>query len=171
MEKRLLESERLLLRPLSFYELQCINSNEVDVIEPRIELNTISDSIRTAISKKIEKMKKVSEDVHEWYTYWLIVDKVYGKGIGFIGFKGIPDDNGYTEVGYSIDFYYRGKGLMSEALSLLISWASKHPTCKGITATQVLKTNIGSNKVLNNCNFILLGSLNEYNNYIYKFSE
>ena len=37
-------------------------------------------------------MKKVNEDVHEWYTYWLIIDKDNEKGIGFIGFKGLPDD-------------------------------------------------------------------------------
>ena len=55
---------------------------------------------------------------------------------------------------------------MTEALSLLINWASKFPNCMGLTATKVLKTNNGSNKVLINCKFILESSTDQYNNYI-----
>lgn len=54
-------------------------------------------------------------------------------------------------------------------LILLINWALKHPICNGITAKKVLKTNTGSNKVLNNCSFALSDSSNEFNNYIIKF--
>lgn len=167
METGLLEGKRLFLRPLSFNELLHINSDKK--IETPIELEAVFDSVKMAIAKKIEKMKKVSEDVHNWYTYWLIIDKDNGKGIGFIGFKGTPDENGYVEVGYSISSNYRRKGLMTEALSLLINWALKYPICKGITAKKVLKTNTGSNKVLNNCNFVLSDSSSEFNNYIIKF--
>lgn len=165
VEKILLEGENLLLRPLSFTELLHINNDRK--IETSIDAEEIFDSVKIAISKKIEKMKKVSEDVHNWYTYWLIINKDNGEGIGFIGFKGIPNENGYTEVGYSISSNCRRKGFMTEALSLLMDWAFKYPFCKGITANKVLKTNTGSNKVLNNCNFILLDSSNEFNNYIF----
>lgn len=165
VEKILLEGENVLLKPLSFTELLHINNDRK--IETAIDAEAIFDSVKIAISKKIEKMKKVSEDVHNWYTYWLIINKDNGEGIGFIGFKGIPDKNGYTEVGYSISSNCRRKGFMTEALSLLMDWAFKYPFCKGITANKVLKTNTGSNKVLNNCNFILLDSSNEFNNYIF----
>lgn len=166
MQKRVLESERLYLKPLAFSELKYIRNNEIDKIETSIELEAISDSIKAAISKKLEKMQKINEDVNEWYTYWLIIDKNSKKGMGFIGFKGLPDENGYSEVGYSLSSYYRKKGLMTEALEELIKWAYTFKTCKGVTAKKVLKTNIGSNKVLKNCNFKLISS-NEYeNNYI-----
>lgn len=163
----LLEGERLILRPLLFNEIVQINNDKK--IDTPIELEAIFDFVKIAMSKKIEKMKRVSEDVHNWYTYWLIVDKNNGKGIGFIGFKGIPDETRYVEVGYSISSNYRRKGLMTEALSLLMNWALKYPICKGITAKKVLKTNIGSNKVLNNCNFALSDSSNEFNNYVIEF--
>lgn len=58
-----------------------------------------------------------------------------------------------------------------EVESLLINWASKLPNCKGITANKVLKTNIGSNKVLNKCSFILASSSDEYNNYSVTFKK
>lgn len=167
MDKELLEGESLFLRPLLFNELIDINSDKK--IETPIELEAIFDSVKIAISKKIEKMDRVSEDIHNWYTYWLIIDKYSGKGIGFIGFKGMPNEKGYVEVGYSISPNYRRKGFMTEALSLLINWASKSPICKGITAKKVLKTNIGSNKVLNNCKFALSDSSSEFNNYVIKF--
>lgn len=169
MERILLEGENLLLKPLSLVELLHINNDKK--IEETIETEAIFNFVKIAILKKIDKMKKVSEDVHIWYTYWLILDKGNRMGIGFIGFKGMPDKNGYTEVGYSISSNYRRRGFMTEALSLLINWALKYPICKGITANKVLKTNTGSNKVLNNCNFILADSSNEFNNYIIKFNK
>lgn len=169
MEKKELESERLFLKPLTFSELSFIISNDTDKVETLIEEDAIFDFVKLAISKKLEKMKNVDEETHEWYTYWLIIDKNNQKGIGFIGFKGVPDENGYSEVGYSISFTYRKRGLMSEALSLLIKWAANFDNCRGITAKRVLKTNIGSNNVLKNCNFKLSSSSSEENEYILKF--
>ena len=57
---------------------------------------------------------------------------------------------------------------MTEALETLISWAYGFQSSKGITA-KVLKTNIGSIKVLNNCNFKLVSSTEQEYNYTIKF--
>lgn len=169
MKNRVLESERLLLKPLSYKELSFINSNDIERIENLIESEAIFDFVKVAISKKLEKMKNIDEKDHEWYTYWLIIDKANQKGIGFIGFKGVPDENGFSEVGYSIASRYRKKGYMSEALSTLVNWASDFENCKGITAKRVLKENIGSNNVLNKCKFKLISSTSKENNYILEF--
>lgn len=163
-----LESERLFLKPLSFNELLYIKNNMNESIETFNELEALFDFVKLAISKKIEKMQKVSEDVHEWYTYWLIIDKGNKKGIGFIGFKGLPDENGYLEVGYSLSPNYRKKRFMTEALETLVNWAYGFQGSKGITA-KVLKTNIGSIKVLNNCNFKLVSSTEQEDTYFLKF--
>ena len=168
MNKKCLESERLFLKPLSFQELQYINNNDINSIETSIELEAILDSAKLAISKKLMKMQNINEDVHGWYTYWLIINKENQKGIGFIGFKGAPDVNGCSEVGYSISNNYRKKRFMTEALETLLNWAYSFQDAKGITA-KVLKTNIGSSKVLNNCNFKLVSSTGEEYNYIIKF--
>ena len=165
MNKKYLESERLFLEPLSFQELQYINNNDIEKIKTSIELESILDSTKIAISKKIIKMQSSNEDIHEWYTYWLIINKEIQKGIGFIGFKGVPDVNGYSEVGYSISPNYSKKGFMTEALETLINWACITQGAKGITA-KVLKTNIGSIKVLSNCNFKLDSSDRQEHHYI-----
>lgn len=164
----MLKSGKLLLKPLSRDELTNISNDEIDKVVPLFDVELIMGDAKSAISKKLEKMQKISRDVDEWYTYWLIIDRDLGKGIGFIGFKGFPDNNGYTEVGYSISANYRKKGLMTEALSLLVSWASMCPSCSGITA-KVLQTNIGSRGVMSNCNFRVSSSSGEYLNYIREF--
>lgn len=167
VNKKCLESERLFLRPLSFKELQYIKNDDIENIKSLIELESIFDSTKLAISKKLMKMQDINEDIHEWYTYWLIINKETQKGIGFIGFKGVPDVNGYSEVGYSISPNYSKKGFMTEALKTLINWACNIQGAKGIIA-KVLKTNIGSIKVLNNCNFELVSSTEQEYNYIIK---
>ena len=76
--------------------------------------------------------------------------------------------NGYSEVGYSISPNYRKKRLMTEALETLVKWAYGFQGSKGITA-KVLKTNVGSIKVLNNCNFVLVSSTGQEHIYLINF--
>lgn len=171
LNRKMLESERLLLRPLSFDELSYIYESKIDRLDIFIEEEAIFDFVKIAISKKLEKMKKVNAESHDWFTYWLIIDKDSHRGIGFIGFKGIPDGEGYTEVGYSISTNYRKQGLMTEALSALSKWTYGFENCNGITASRVLKTNTGSNMVLSNCKFKLVNSNEEENYYVLKFDR
>lgn len=170
MSREVLESERLLLKPLSFNELLYINENQIDNIETSIDLDAISHSVKLAITKKLEKMKNISEDNQKWYTYWLIINKKDQVGVGFIGFKGLLSENGYSEVGYSISPNYRKQRIMTEALELLIKWADGYRECRGIIA-RVLKTNISSTKILNNCNFKVINSTEQEDNYILEFSR
>ncbi|MFT8314587.1 MAG: hypothetical protein ABF633_10145 [Clostridium sp.] len=44
------------LKPLSFNELLNINNNEINNFETFIELESIFDFVKLAVSKKIEKM-------------------------------------------------------------------------------------------------------------------
>ncbi|AQS11102.1 hypothetical protein CLOBY_32560 [Clostridium saccharobutylicum] len=148
MSKGILETERLYLKPLSFKELLYISNDNIN----KFEAEGIFDSVRSAILKKLEKMKNINEENHRWYTYWLIINKGNKKAIGFIGFKGLPDKNGYTEVGYSISCNCRSKGFMTESLKILINWAGEPKACKGVIA-RVTNSNISSKKVLSNCNF------------------
>lgn len=152
----ILESERLLIRPLSISELSHIKNDEAELLKISILSNSVSDAVITAITKKIANLKIVETAFHEWYTYWLIIDKNSGNGIGFEGFKGI-DKDGFAEVGYSISSDFRNKGLMTEALKALIKWADKNIKLKGVKAT-VNKTNIESIKVLKNCGFSVISS-------------
>lgn len=103
----------------------------------RIASNFITDRVQRAIRMKIKKMRKTEPPQQSWLTYWLIIIKEENIGAGMLGFKGYPNAEGSTEIGYGIDPAYKNKGYMSEAVKALIEWAFTHPFCKTITATEV----------------------------------
>ena len=115
-------------------------------------------------------MKDINENLHVWYTYWLIIDKDTMKGIGFVVYKGSQDEEGLIEIGYSISPIYRKRGLMTESLKAITEWTSAMSFCKGIRAA-ALKSNIGSNHVLCNCGFYLNQSDDYFNYYVLKFNS
>lgn len=115
-----------------------------DVERPTIAFNK-------AVKIKIEKINNVQENLYNWYTYWLIIEKKTNLPLGFIGFKGLVD--GVSEVGYGIHSGFEGKGYMSEALSEIVGWAFSTGLCKRITAAGVLNGNVGSQKVLEKIGF------------------
>ena len=69
-------------------------------------------------------------------------------GAGLIGFKGAPNQEGEAEIGYGIDPEYQGQGYTIEAARALIRWAFQDPACRAVVAPKTLKSNPGSNRVL-----------------------
>lgn len=133
-------TDRLTLIPLGLHQLQfCLNN--ISLLESElgfpIARDFFTDRVRRAIGMKIEKMKNADVHQHAWFTYWLIVIKEEKIGAGMLGFKGYPNGEGSTEIGYGIDTAYQNKGYMSEAVQALMDWAFTHPFCKVITATEV----------------------------------
>jgi RimJ/RimL family protein N-acetyltransferase len=171
MNNIIINSERLFLRPLSLSELIEIADGELRVSTNDIDPCALIPEAKSAISKKIEKMKSIDNSLHELYTYWLICDKTDNKGIGLIGFKGTLDQKGYIEIGYSISTNYRRKGLMSEALKAITNWIKSYDCDikpNGIIAN-VLNTNIGSMKVLENCGFQSIESNEKETIFVFDF--
>ncbi len=144
----IIESQRLLIKSLTIDELVSFKTNKT-LIEDEYILDDleINDILKRAMEIKINKMKQVDVSLHDWFTYWMMIEKISLKVIGLIGFKGLEED-GYAEVGYGISRQFEGKGYTTEALNCLLNWAFKDRRCKEIIATGVLKTNIGSQKVL-----------------------
>jgi RimJ/RimL family protein N-acetyltransferase len=97
----------------------------------------VTELVQRAIRMKVEKMRAVDESQQVWFTYWLVVIKEEYIGAGMLGFKGYPNAEGSTEIGYGIDPAHQNKGYMSEAVKALIDWAFEHPFCRTITATDV----------------------------------
>ncbi|MBS4535706.1 GNAT family N-acetyltransferase [Clostridium sp. D2Q-14] len=143
-----LVSNRVMLKSLSLEGLMQISKQNKFIYEG-IDLTSLvlTDIQRRAINIKIGKMKKAKRELHDWYTYWLIINKDSLDTMGLIGFKGI-DNKGEAEIGYGISKQYEGQGYMTEAVKILIEWAFKSRLCKTLTATGVLKTNYGSQNVL-----------------------
>jgi RimJ/RimL family protein N-acetyltransferase len=133
-------TQRLQLLPLDRNQLELI-LQDVEAFEASLNITMlrahVTDRVRRAIGMKIDKMRKADASHHDWFTYWLLIIKDGQVGAGFLGFKGFPDENGSTEIGYGIDPAYQGKGYMGEAVQALIDWAFTHPFCNVITATEV----------------------------------
>jgi RimJ/RimL family protein N-acetyltransferase len=135
-----LRTERLLLVPLAFSQLQlCLT--DLPALETELGLaisrDVITERVRRAIQMKIEKMPDLDASLHPWQTYWLIVISTEKIGAGLAGFKGVPDADGRTEIGYGIAPSHQNQGYMSEAVKALVDWALEQPSCNMITASEV----------------------------------
>jgi len=135
-----INTPRLKLLELSHQQLQlCL----FDLPEFKKQMNInitpdfITDRALRAMRMKVEKMRYADASQHAWMTYWLIIIKEEDIGAGMLGFKGYPNEEGSTEIGYGIAPVYQGKGYMTEAVQGLTEWAFTHPFCNVITATEV----------------------------------
>ena len=134
-----IQTERLKLIPLTLDQLRCYVAVP-EVLEQELGLEVsreiVTDRLRRAIEMKVAKIEQVHPSEHWWYTYWLIVvkDRPYPYGAGLAGFKGVPDNQGKTEIGYGIDPAYCNKGYMTEAVKGLIEWAFQDVRCRAVIA-------------------------------------
>lgn len=165
----MISTPRLKLFPLTISHLKTglVSINEMsDIINISLVPTLFAGVVQRAVSMKIEKMDKEPIELHEWFTYWLIVIKEANIGGGLVGYKGSPDSNGSVEIGYGLDENFRGQGYMSEAVKAMLTWAFSHSGCNVVTATNVLKSNFASQKVLQNNRFILRSESEEGINFI-----
>jgi ribosomal-protein-alanine N-acetyltransferase len=137
---------RVRLVPLGREELASLLTS--DRISLRIAPRLIDPPVERAIRMKLEKMEDAPIEEHPWLTYWLAVLRSEERGIGLLGFKGLPSEDGDVEIGYGIALEYRCRGLATEAAMRLIEWAFSDPRCLGVTAIGVRSGNEGSERVL-----------------------
>ena len=135
-----INTSRLLLLELTQAQLELCLS-DFQALENNLNLTVacefVTERVRRAIRMKVRKMRDVDISQHTWFTYWLIVIKDENIVAGMLGFKGYPNAEGSTEIGYGIDSAYQNRGYMSEAVQALVDWAFTHPFCNIITATNV----------------------------------
>jgi [ribosomal protein S5]-alanine N-acetyltransferase len=112
-----------------------------------IAFDAVTEAVERAVRAKLVKMPFARETDHVWFTYWLVVVASQVCGVGFAGFKGMPDDEGFVEIGYGIAASFQGMGYATEAVGALIEWAFQAPNCVAVTA-QTMKSNSASRRVL-----------------------
>ena len=91
-----------------------------------------------------------------WYTNWEIILNSASCSVGGIGFAGLPDNDGTTEIGYAIDQKFEGQGIATEAVKALSSWAFQDEGLR-ILRAETPVDNIGSQRVLTKNQFIQTG--------------
>jgi [ribosomal protein S5]-alanine N-acetyltransferase len=147
----MIETDRLKLIPLSLGQLESLLSQQSQVekeIGITLSKNITVGRVEKAIKMKLEKMEDASEAYLNWITYWLLVIKSTSLGVGLLGFKGFPNENGFAEIGYGIDPAHRSMGYVTEAVIGMVEWAFIEPACQTIIAPGTQKSNPASNRVL-----------------------
>lgn len=115
-----LHSERLVLRQL--------HSSDIDeVYELRLDKATtryIPEALAQTREHALEHIQAVNKEIAANKSInWAITTKDSGELIGLIGLVRIKPRNHRAEIGYILHESNRGRGLMSEALKLILEYA------------------------------------------------
>jgi RimJ/RimL family protein N-acetyltransferase len=96
-----------------------------------------------------------NKDQAGWGGWYICLPGTEGEpalAIGGCGFKGLPDESGTVEVGYSVLEEYQRRGYASEAIGALIAWAFAQPGVRRVIA-ETYPELIGSLGVLRKLGF------------------
>jgi len=152
----IIETKRLIIKPLSFDELKKYNTSPGDLANELglIPSQTLIDQeTRDAITNDL--LPNVADPNKDplFYTMWIVIGKSEQAIVGGICFHGEPDEKGEVELGYGTDDQYRNRGIMTEAIAGMIQWISKNKKVKIIKA-ETDPENISSVRVLEKNDFI-----------------
>ena len=155
----MLETKRLILRPLTYEQLikytKCDNS-----LEAELNLNETSRTISPELKEAFEQtiLPNVADNTKNYLysTLWTAISKTENKMIGDLCIVGEPNADGEIEIGYGTYEEFQNKGFMTEIVSAIIEWTKTQPIVKSIIASTD-KTNTASFKVLEKNSFIKIG--------------
>ena len=162
--RKVRKSERLVLASLSLGELRQIEEGEGGFLMKSV----LSEAVLGAVTHKIACMQQAPKETHAWFTYWLISLQAGGPGIGVIGGKGLPDEEGLVEISYAVAKECRGRGYAAEALAEFLDWLYEWEFVSGAVA-YIKEGNTASRRVAESCGFLHEGRYEGYLVYRYMF--
>jgi ribosomal-protein-alanine N-acetyltransferase len=162
-----LESERLLLRQ--------ITSNDVnEIFELRSNPETmkyIPRPLVTTIDEAMGHIKMIQDKIEtNEGINWAITLKNSPKMIGIIGHYRVRWEHFRSEIGYMLLPEYHGKGIVSEAIQLMIHYGFNDMKMHSLEAI-IDPKNIASARVLEKNNFIKEAHLTQNEFYDGKFLD
>ena len=158
-EPKMIETERLILKPLTYDQLvkyiKADNSLEIE-----LNLNETSRTISPELKEAFEQtiLPNVADTAKDYLysTLWTAISKDANKMVGDICIVGEPNSDGEIEIGYGTYDEFQKKGFMTEAVGAMIIWAKSQPKIFSIIASTE-KENIGSFTILLKNNFLKIG--------------
>lgn len=167
-----LSTSRLKVIPLNLSQLRLLKEDRL-LMEQNLGLKPSNMIMDKVIAQEIQsamyfwELSILEDDMnYPWHTTWEIILKAENRSIGTIGLSGLPDQNGETGVGYSIDLNYHNHGYMTEALNGLIVWAFQNTQLKRILA-ETNADNYPSHRVLEKCGFSIIENPTEEGNMMW----
>jgi RimJ/RimL family protein N-acetyltransferase len=152
----MIETERLLLRPLTYGQL--LKYMKADhSLEAELNLHPvpmiISPELQEALEQTILPSVADPDRNYLYSTLWTMIWKQENKMVGDLCFIGEPDAEGEIEIGYGTYEAFQNMGFMTEAVGGMIRWAEAQPAVKSIRAATE-KDNAASYSVLLKNNFV-----------------
>ena len=140
MDNNVIQTERMILYPLTENEMEAVISRETD----KEMKQAYSEMLAGCIAKPEQRI---------WYAIWnMQLNDGSDIIIGDYAFKGL-DENGMIEIGYGIKEQYESKGYMTEAVTAAVEWARMQPGVKKVEA-ETDPDNKASQRVLQKAGFI-----------------
>lgn len=154
-----LQSERLLLRKITGKDIPDIfeiysNREVMLYFDDRYAFEDIAEA-----EQMVSDYENAMQDQNG--MRWGIILKDDGKLIGTCGFHALSDYHKRIEIGYDLNRGYWGKGIMTEALSLIIDYAFEKSEVNRIEAF-VEPPNTASGALLEKLGFSMEGILREH---------
>ena len=146
----ILETERLLIKPLSYAQLLLYVKLD-NSLEIKLGLNPHSRSLPGELKEALEQLilPQVADSGNNllFSTLWTIIDKQKKLMVGDLCFKGVPNTTGEVEIGYGTYTNFQRKGFMTEAIKAISHWALSQAEVQTILA-ETGKENTSSHKTL-----------------------
>ena len=116
-------------------------------------------------------LKAYASGVHRpEFGVFALVRHEDGRAVGGMGFHGVPDEEGRTEVGYDLAEGARGRGYATEALRALSAWALARDDVRTVFAT-IDRGNLASQAVVTRAGFKKVGEDEEENEFAYELGR
>jgi ribosomal-protein-alanine N-acetyltransferase len=149
-----LETERLLIKPLSYNQLREYTELN-NRLEQSLGLNSFTRTLPDELKEALEQVilpQVAASDNPLYATLWTIIDKEQKLMVGDLCFKGAPNAQGEVEIGYGTYDSFQGRGFMTEAIGAVTQWALKQPEVQAILAETDIN-NIASHRTLSKNSF------------------
>ncbi len=155
----MVETERLMMRPLNYRQLVKYAENNHSLEEGLGVLaaeRLISPELKEALEHALLPEVAANESNYLYFTLWTIILKGENRMVGDLCFMGLPNDSGEIEIGYGTYEDFRGNGYMTEAVGGMVDWAKRQLAVKAMTAS-TNKTNVASYTILQKNQFVQVG--------------
>lgn len=162
-----LESERLVLRQITPDDV-----NEIFALRSNPEtMKYIPRPLVTTIDQAMEHIKMIQDKiVSSEGINWAITEKGNPKMIGIIGHYRIRWDHFRSEIGYMQLPEYHGKGIITEAIQLMVRFGFDDMKMHSLEAI-IDPANLASAKVLEKNSFVKEAHIKENEFYEGKFLD
>jgi [ribosomal protein S5]-alanine N-acetyltransferase len=163
-----IHTQRLTIKPLNATEMRQYLLDDFSletVLKLEHHPRLVSDLLRHTIVNKILPNIIDTNKNELFHTFWAIIHTEQNTMMANLCFKGEPNELGAVEIGYGTFPDFQGKGIMTEAIGGLITWAFQQQNTTCIVA-ETDPQNTASIAVLKKNKFTL--ELQTKNNLVWK---